>query len=99
MRRAARMKELWQRAMCSTRLRLARRPQGANAGRSPFSRYDKQHITMDYGCYRRDTWNYSEADGCNLNLKLTYSFGYGKKQERGNTEIDKRINSAIMRTY
>lgn len=67
--------------------------------RNPFSRYDKQHITMDYGCYRRDTWNYSEADGCNLNLKLTYSFGYGKKQERGNTEIDKRINSAIMRTY
>lgn len=66
---------------------------------NPFNRYDKQHITMDYGCYRRDTWNYSEADGCNLNLKLTYSFGYGKKQERGNTEIDKRINSAIMRTY
>ena len=67
--------------------------------RNPFSRYDKQHITMDYGCYRRDTWNYSEPDGCNLNLKVTYSFGYGKKQERGNTEIDKRINSAIMRTY
>ncbi|MBP3850632.1 MAG: hypothetical protein J6E43_07425 [Prevotella sp.] len=67
--------------------------------RNPFSRYDKQHITMDYGCYRRNTWNYSESDGCNLNLKLTYSFGYGKKQERGNTEIDKRINSAIMRAY
>ena len=67
--------------------------------RNPFSRYDKQHITMDYGCYRRDTWNYSESDGRNLNLKLTYNFGYGKKQERGNTEIDKRLNSAIMRTY
>ena len=64
---------------------------------NPFSRYDKQHITMDYGCYSRDTWSHSEADGRNINLTLTYSFGYGKRQERGSTEIDKQIDSAIMK--
>lgn len=66
---------------------------------NPFSRYDKQHITMDYGCYHRDTWNYNESDGRLINLKLTYSIGYGKKQKMGNTDIDKKLNSAIMRTY
>ena len=65
--------------------------------RNPFSRYDRQHITMDYGCYSRDTWKHSEADGRNINLTLTYSFGYGKRQERGSTEIDKHIDSAIMK--
>ena len=67
--------------------------------RNPFSRYTKQHITMDYGCYRRDIWNYGEADGRNINLTVTYSLGYGKKSERGDTDIDKHINSAIMKTY
>lgn len=67
--------------------------------RNPFSRYTKQHITMDYGYYHRDTWNYNETDGRNINLTITYSLGYGKKSERGDTDIDKRINSAIMKTY
>ena len=67
--------------------------------RNPFSRYEKQHITMDYGCYQRDTWNYDEPNGCNLNLKITYNMGYGKKAERSDTEINKKINSAIMKTY
>lgn len=66
---------------------------------NPFNHYDKQHITMDYGCYRRNAWNYNEPDGRLINLKLTYSIGYGKKQEIGNTDIDKSINSAIMKTY
>lgn len=66
---------------------------------NPFSRYDRQHVTMDYGCYIRDTWSYSESDGRNVNLTLTYNLGYGKKRERGNTEIDRRVNSSIMRTY
>ena len=67
--------------------------------RNPFSRYTKQHITMDYGCYRRDIWNYGEADGRNVNLTVTYSLGYGKKSERGDTDINKHINSAIMKAY
>lgn len=66
---------------------------------NPFIRYDKQHVTMNYGCYQRDSWKYSEADGCNINLKVTYSFGFGKKQERGSTDIDAKLNSAIMRTH
>ena len=66
------------------------------AVRNPFSRYDKQNITMDYGCYVRDTWRQSESDGRNLNLTLTYSFGYGKRQDLGDTEIEKRLNTAIM---
>lgn len=67
--------------------------------RNPFSRYNKQHITMDYGCYVRDSWNYNELDGRNIGLTVTYSLGYGKKTERGNTEISKNMNSAIMKTY
>ena len=67
--------------------------------RNPFSRYKKQHITMNYGCYCRDTWEYSENDGRNINLTVTYSLGYGKKSKLGEIDIDKRINSAIMKTY
>lgn len=67
--------------------------------RNPFSRYNKQHITMYYGCYNRDSWNFNEKEGRNINLTLTYSFSYGKKSERGEIDIDKNINSAIMRTY
>ena len=67
--------------------------------RNPFSRYTKQHIEMDYGYYRRNTWHYSEAEGCNVNLTATYSLGYGKKSERSDTNISKQINSAIMKTY
>ena len=67
--------------------------------RNPFCRFNKQHITMNYGCYRRDTWTYNHPDGRSINLKLTYSFGYGKKKERGDMEIDKRLNSAVMKTY
>jgi len=67
--------------------------------RNPLSRYAKQHITMDYGCYHRDVWNYNESDGCNINLTLTYSLGYGKKSELGNTDIEKKINSAILRAH
>lgn len=67
--------------------------------RNPFSRYDKQHITMDYGCYNRNSWNFNETDGRNINLTLTYSFSYGKKSERGEIEVDKNVNSAIMKMY
>ena len=67
--------------------------------RNPFSRYDKQHITMDYGCYNRNTWSHRESDGRNINLTLTYSFGYGKKHKIGSTDIEKNTNSANMRTY
>lgn len=66
---------------------------------NPFSRYDKQHITMDYGCYNRNSWNFNETDGRNINLTLTYSFSYGKKSERGEIEVDKNVNSAIMKMY
>lgn len=67
--------------------------------RNPFSRYDKQHITMEYGCYNRNSWNFSDADGRNINLTLTYNFNYGKKSERGEIEVNKNIDSAIMKMY
>lgn len=66
---------------------------------NPFSRYDKQRITMDYGCYDRDTFRYNESDGQKINVTVTYSFGYGKKSQRGDTEINKNINKAIMKVY
>ena len=72
-------------------------PSGKYAGKAGLVNF----ITykLDYGCYRRDIWNYGEADGRNINLTVTYSLGYGKKSERGDTDIDKHINSAIMKTY
>lgn len=67
--------------------------------RNPFARYDRQHITMDYGCYNRDSWSCSETDGRCVNLTVTYSISYGKKSERGEMEVGKSIDSAIMKTY
>ena len=67
--------------------------------RNPFSRYDKQHMTMDYGCYKKNSWTLNETDGRKVNLTLTYSFSYGKKYDRGEIEVDKTIHSAIMKMY
>lgn len=64
---------------------------------NPFDRYDERHVTMDYGCYARDTRSFNESKGRNVNLKVTYTFGYGKKKEMGDVEIERRVNSAIMR--
>ena len=54
---------------------------------------------MDDGCYNRNSWKYSEIDGRNINLTLTYSLNYGKKSERGEVDAEKQLNSAIMKTY
>lgn len=67
--------------------------------RNPFSRYDKQHITMDYGCYNRNSRIFNEINGRNINLTLTYSLSYGKKSKRGEIEVNKNIDSAIMKMY
>lgn len=67
--------------------------------RNPFSRYDKNHITMNYGCYNKNSWDFNEANGRNINLTFTYSFSYGKKTERGEIENNKTIDNAIMKMY
>lgn len=67
--------------------------------RNVFSRFDKQHITMNYGHYNRNSWLYNEPKGRTINLKLTYSIGYGKAKERGSMELDKKINSAIIKGF
>ena len=67
--------------------------------RNVFSRYAKQRITMDYGHYNRDSWRYNEPDGRVINLKITYSIGYGKTKQRGDMELNKNINSAIIKGF
>ncbi|MFC4665067.1 hypothetical protein [Falsiporphyromonas endometrii] len=67
--------------------------------RNPFSRYDKQHIMMNYGCYDRNSWNFNETNGRSINLTLAYRFSYGKKSECGEIEVNKNIDSAIMKMY
>ena len=64
-----------------------------------FSRYAKQRITMDYGHYNRDSWLYNEPNGRVINLKITYSIGYGKTKQRGEMELNKNINSAIIKGF
>ena len=58
-----------------------------------------QHITMDYGHYNRNSWRYNEPKGRNINLKITYSIGYGKTKQRGDMELNKNINSAIIKGF
>ncbi len=65
--------------------------------RNPFSKYYKEHITMDYGCYNQDSWTFGEPNGCNIALKLTYSFSYGKKTKRGDITVDKSTKDAILK--
>lgn len=67
--------------------------------RNPFSKFYKEHIVMDYGCYDQDIWTFSESNGCNVALKLTYSFSYGKKTKRGDVTVDKSIQDAILKGY
>lgn len=65
--------------------------------RNPFSRYYKEHIAMDYGCYNQNTWTFSEPNGGNVALKLTYSFCYGKKTKRGDITVEKSTKDAILK--
>ena len=65
--------------------------------RNHFSKYYKEHITMDYGCYNQDTWTFSEPNGCNVALKLTYNFSYGKRTKRGDITVDKSTKDAILK--
>lgn len=67
--------------------------------RNPFSRYNKQTVTMDYGCYDKNARKYDETTGRNISLMLVYRFSYGKKTESGDMEVDKGVNDAIMKTY
>ncbi|MEG1615827.1 MAG: TonB-dependent receptor [Bacteroidales bacterium] len=67
--------------------------------RNPFNRYDRNHITMDYGCYNKSIFNFNENNGFNINLKVIYSFGYGKKSERSDISIERTNQSAILRSY
>ena len=66
---------------------------------NPFSSFEKQHITMDYGCYNRNSWSFDETRGCNISLTLTYSFNFGNKPERGEIDVNKKFDSAIMKFY
>lgn len=65
--------------------------------RNPFSKYYEEHITMNYGCYNQDTRTFSEPNGCNVELKLTYSLSYGKKTKRGDITVDKSTKDAILK--
>ncbi len=52
---------------------------------------------MDYGCYNRDSWTFGEPNGCNIALKLTYSFSYSKKTKRDDITVDKSTKDTILR--
>lgn len=52
---------------------------------------------MNYGCYNRDSWTFGEPNGCNIALKLTYSFSYSKKTKRGDITVDKSTKDTILR--
>ena len=54
---------------------------------------------MNYGCYNQNSWSYSENNGRCVNLKLTYNIGYGKKTDKGEINIDKSINNALLKAY
>lgn len=54
---------------------------------------------MDYGCYNRNSRIFNEINGRNINLTLTYSLSYGKKSKREEIEVNKNIDSAIMKMY
>lgn len=67
--------------------------------RNPFSRFDRSHSYMDYGSYQKSEWSFSESNGRCLNLRLTYNLGYGKETEKGDVNINRTINNAILKAY
>ena len=42
---------------------------------------------------------YLDIQWCNVALKLTYSFSYGKKTKRGDVTVDKSTKDAILKGY
>ena len=52
---------------------------------------------MDYGLYQREGVRAFEAQGRCLNLTVAYNFGFGRKHKAGSQEVDKKIDSAILK--
>ena len=65
---------------------------------NPFNRYYKSHEWMDYGCYDMDRWRMNETAGRSVNLKVTYTFKFGKKTDHSDVQFNPVINSAIMKS-
>lgn len=62
-----------------------------------FKRYFEEQIHMDYGKYQREGVRAFEAQGRCLNLTVAYNFGFGRKHQAGSQEVDKKIDSAILK--
>ena len=67
------------------------------AAQNVFKRYFEQQIHMDYGQYQREVVRAFEAQGRCLNLTVAYNFGFGRKHQAGSQEVDKKIESAILK--
>lgn len=51
---------------------------------------------MNYGVYDQIAWDYSERNGRNVNLKITFNLGYGKETRSTTPSVNKSIESALM---
>ena len=66
--------------------------------RNLFVRHSKKESVMDRGVYRYENVAISKLDQQTGYIKVAYTFDFGKKISRDNSNIDKVINSAILKT-
>lgn len=66
--------------------------------RNLFVRHSRKESVMDRGVYRYENVAISKLDQQTGYIKVAYTFDFGKKTSRDNSNIDKVINSAILKT-
>lgn len=62
--------------------------------------FDKESYTvtsLDTPYYRYSTKSFSEADGRQVYIKLSYNFDFGRKTQRGNINVDTSVSSGILK--
>ena len=64
---------------------------------NPFTKHQQYREYANYGVYRYNQVQTSRIYQQTAYVKLAYTFDFGKKTSRENNDVDRSINSAILK--
>lgn len=64
---------------------------------NPFTRHNRYHERADYGVYRFENVTTSRVNQQTGWVKLAYTLDFGKKTQKDRNDVDRTINSAILK--
>ena len=64
---------------------------------NPFTRHNRYHERADYGVYRFNNVTTSRVNQQTGWVKLAYTIDFGKKTQKDWNDVNRTINSAILK--